>query len=223
MYIGAASYASLFATAFSGSGAVPQPSQLPLPASLSSLPSSVGKLGSDVGLGSVATVLRLDEETGQMQIDKIFHAVWAFILSVFDVVKNWAVCWGPSLDWISEALSTSYTFVQNHPHPFHILGWTVFFGPIIVLIPCLLLVELVIIVIFHLESFLHGQSGETIPDRLDFLKDYFIETRESVFATVERWTAAFNQKTVAHPALLGVRLLGALLGGWVLAGIWSGW
>ncbi|PPQ77072.1 hypothetical protein CVT25_014885 [Psilocybe cyanescens] len=180
MYIGAASFAPLFM----------------LTPPLSSSDSEV--------------VVGLHVNSASAWLENAFAESWAFILRVFDMFKNWFMCWGPSL-------------VQHHPHPFHILGWAIFFGPIIVLVPCLVVVEIATIVLFHLGVVFHGQSQETIPDRFAFLKDYFIESRESLFATVEHWTAVFNKWTVAHPALLVLRLLGGAMGLFVLVGIWNGW
>lgn len=46
--------------------------------------------------------------------------------------------------------------MQSHPHPFHILGWAIFFGPIILLLPALVLLEVYILVLFYSTFLLHG-------------------------------------------------------------------
>lgn len=61
----------------------------------------------------------------------------------------------------TKTLLTIKTSVQIHPHPFHIIGWAIFFGPIIILIPCLLLLELLILVLFNLSFVSHGIAAGT--------------------------------------------------------------
>lgn len=61
-----------------------------------------------------------------------------------------------------------------------------------------------------------------IEDRFDALKDYFMDWRESLFATVELSTAAFNKWTVDFPALLIFRVIAGAFSLFILVGIWSG-
>ena len=49
-----------------------------------------------------------------------------------------------------------FSSVKAHPHPIHILFWSIFFGPIIILMPCLLVLEVTILVLFNLNFITHG-------------------------------------------------------------------
>ena len=132
--------------------------------------------------------------------------------------------------------------VRDNPHPFHIAGWAIFFGPIILLVPCLLLLELLILSLFHLGSLLHGQApGACLPlhandpayfasphpgsveDRFDALAEHFMDWREGIFATIEHWTAEFNKWTAEYPPLLILRLLGGGMGLVIFVGLYTGW
>ncbi|KAF8157972.1 hypothetical protein B0H34DRAFT_657138 [Crassisporium funariophilum] len=113
--------------------------------------------------------------------------------------------------------------VHAHPHPVHIICWSIFFGPIIILLPALLLLEIVILVLFNLSFITHGMLPGSLEDKYDSLKDYFMDSRESLFASVESYTAIFNKWTVDYPPLLVARLAAGAMGLFVLFGIWSGW
>jgi len=150
-------------------------------------------------------------------LEDAFRNSWALILRVSNALVTWAS------PWTFQAFSDAYSFVHKHPHPFHITGWAIFFGPIIILIPCLLLLEILILLLFQLSSVPHGLTPGSIEDRFDALKDYFMDWRESLFANVEQWTAMFNNWTVEYPALLVLRLLAGAMSLCILFGIWSGW
>ena len=49
-----------------------------------------------------------------------------------------------------------FSSVKAHPHPIHIIFWSIFFGPIIILMPCLLVLEIIILFLFHLNFITHG-------------------------------------------------------------------
>ena len=46
--------------------------------------------------------------------------------------------------------------VKTYPIPFHITAWSIFFGPIIILVPLLLLLELLILGLLYLSFLSHG-------------------------------------------------------------------
>ena len=58
--------------------------------------------------------------------------------------------------YILEAFNNLAQFIRVHPHPFHIVGWAIFFGPIILLLPGLLLLELWVLLGTYLSYFGHG-------------------------------------------------------------------
>jgi len=60
-------------------------------------------------------------------------------------------------------------------------------------------------------------------DRFDELKEYFMDTRESIHATVEDWTATLNKWTMEYPPLLMLRLAAGAASPFVFIGIWNGW
>lgn len=60
-------------------------------------------------------------------------------------------------------------------------------------------------------------------DRFDALKEHFMDWRESIFATIEHWTATFNKWTADYPPLLILRLLGGGMGLVIFVGLYTGW
>ena len=67
--------------------------------------------------------------------------------------------------------------------------------------------------------FFTGSPG----DKYQSLNEHFMESRESLFASVESATAEFNKWTVESPPLLVIRLVAGICGFLVLIGIWNGW
>ena len=47
---------------------------------------------------------------------------------------------------LTHILVPAFSSVKAHPHPIHIIFWSIFFGPIIILMPCLLVLEIIILV-----------------------------------------------------------------------------
>jgi len=113
--------------------------------------------------------------------------------------------------------------VKAHPHPIHIIFWSIFFGPIIILMPCLLVLELIILVLFNLNFITHGLLPGSPGDKYESLKEQFMESRESLFAYVESATAKFNKWTVESPPLLVIRIMAGIFGFLIFIGIWNGW
>ncbi|KDR83071.1 hypothetical protein GALMADRAFT_238879 [Galerina marginata CBS 339.88] len=180
---------------------------------------ALGSLSSRTTAG-IAEVL-LERESVLEWFQSVFKCIWALIFRALGTIVTWTRV-GPSLEGMFEAICDAYKFVETHPHPFHILGWSIFFGPIIILIPCLLLLEILILVLFQLSSVFHGLFPAKSPvDRFDALKDYFMDWRESLFAAVEHWTAVFNKWTVDYPPLLVFRLLAGIMSTLILFSLWS--
>jgi hypothetical protein len=63
-------------------------------------------------------------------------------------------------------------------------------------------------------------STEPLETRFESLKDRFVDWRESLFATVEIWTAYINRWTTDYPALLVLRVLAGAMSLYLLVGIW---
>ncbi|KAF9483619.1 hypothetical protein BDN70DRAFT_873703 [Pholiota conissans] len=153
------------------------------------------------------------EHTAKVVCSWIAHILIPLLLHAFEI----------STSWTFQALFDACHFVQIHPQPFQITGWAIFFGPIIILIPCLLLLELLILAVFNFSFVSHGFLLGSVEDRFDNIKEYFMETRESIFATIEHWTAMFNTWTTNYPPLLILRLLAGAMSLFILFGIWNGW
>jgi len=168
------------------------------------------------------------QETILEWLGRILKASWHLMGHVLGEFGTW---FARACLWIFEipvagtfqAISDAYFFLQQHPHPFHVTGWSIFFGPIIVLVPCLLLLEILILILFHLGFVFHGLIPGSIEDRFDELKEYFMDTRESIYATVENWTAVFNKWTMEYPPLLILRLIAGATSFLIFVGIWNGW
>jgi hypothetical protein len=111
--------------------------------------------------------------------------------------------------------------------------------------PCLLVLEIIILVLFNLYSVTHGLLPGThtihfppfyMPiscrrhffigspgDKYESLTEQFMESRESLFAYVESATAKFNKWTVEFPPLLVARLMAGIFGFLIFIGLWNGW
>jgi len=162
-------------------------------------------------------------------LENVMRVSWEFIVNLVNAIIAWLVpsinLWiKPSAAWSSNGFLTAYGFLKAHPHPLHIIFWSIFFGPIILLMPCLLILEIIILVLFHLNFITHGLlPGGSPGDKFESLKEHFMESRESLFAYVESATAKFNKWTVDSPPLLVTRLMAGIFGFLILVGIWSGW
>ena len=148
--------------------------------------------------------------------------------------------WVIRLEICPAARPDEHAAVRAHPHPFHLISWALFFGPIIILVPSLVILEIVILFLFNLSFMSHGLFAGTsidpglslvinvnflgsVEERFHVLREYFMDTRESLFATVEHWTAVLNTWTMKYPPLLLLRLIAGMLGLFVFIGLWSGW
>jgi len=89
--------------------------------------------------------------------------------------------------------------------------------------PCLLVLEVIILLLYNLNSITHGLLPGSPEDKFESLNEQFMESRESLFAYVESATAKFNKWTVESPPLLVARLMSGIFGFVILIGIWSGW
>ncbi|KAF9013058.1 hypothetical protein BDQ17DRAFT_1270552 [Cyathus striatus] len=126
-------------------------------------------------------------------------------------------------EWAVVAFYAFINFLHVHPHIVHILCWTIFFGPIVVLLPFLVLHELVFSIVFNLSFVSHGLIRGALEDQYTALKESFLDRREPFFALVEEAAARYNQLTTLCLPLVVVRLAAAALAMYVTYGIWFGW
>lgn len=115
-----------------------------------------------------------------------------------------------------------------------------FFGPIIVLIPFLLMHEVFILVACNFTYVLHGllpgtllslrtlqqcshQLPGSLPDQYETLRLSLLDTRESLFSFIDRSSSTFNKWTAEHLPLMVLRLAGGAFGTMLLYAIWTGW
>jgi len=169
------------------------------------------------------TVTALVEGNYWDMLKKVWDELWQSIFHVFLGAEAWIVKFIPSLAITVEMVQNAYTFVKTHPYPFHITAWSIFFGPIAILIPSLLFLEFTILFLFCASFLSHGFRLGPLEDRFHFLREYFMDTRESLFSVVESWSSVCNVWTSRYPPLLVFRLGCAFLGGFILVGIWTDW
>jgi len=122
----------------------------------------------------------------------------------------------------------------------HLIAWSIFFGPIVLLIPFLLLHEILILLTFDLTYTLHGvirralfhyktqctltrNNPGSLPDQYEALRLSSLDARELLFSFVDRSSNVFNRWTANHMPLMVLRLAGGALGGVLLFVIWMGW
>ncbi|KAF5317561.1 hypothetical protein D9619_013129 [Psilocybe cf. subviscida] len=176
----------------------------------------------------------LQDAEGYGWLDSALESIWGFLSAVAATLASWFAWLGPPIAWTFHVLYIVVAFVQSHPFSFHILGWTIFFGPIILLLPALLLLEMFILMLFYSTFLLHGfhtgmcnfflrDLSKSLETRFEILKDRFIDWRESLFATVEIWTSYVNRWTTDYPALLVLRVLAGAMSSYLLVGIWISW
>ncbi|XP_006462848.1 hypothetical protein AGABI2DRAFT_119686 [Agaricus bisporus var. bisporus H97] len=122
-------------------------------------------------------------------------------------------------EWVREAFLVTLELVHNRVYFAHILAWSIFFGPIIILVPSLLIHELLIITAYNSTFLFHG----LLSDNYEALRLSMSDIRESHFSFVDRSSAVFNEWTSKYPPLMVFRLTGAVLGTVLLYAIWVGW
>ncbi|PPR00753.1 hypothetical protein CVT24_000778 [Panaeolus cyanescens] len=166
-----------------------------------------------------------EEEPNDWEWTKhLFGQIWEFTVCAVKLVVEWFALVIPSLGvWVSQLAVGLFQFIRTHPTVFHAIAWSIFFGPIIVLVPCLLLLELLILSLLYLSFAAHGALPGSIEARFDSLKEYFMDFRESLFASVESKTAIFNKWTVDHPIFFMARLAAGVVGSLLLLEIYTGW
>lgn len=151
------------------------------------------------------------------------------IFSVLSTIWSWIVVILPTLsrifeqptEWTVKAFYAACDFLHAHPHSIYLISLSIFFGPIIVLLPLLLIYEIGVLLLFNLSFVSHGSLPGAVEDQYDSLHEHFMESREKLFASVEAATATFNTWTTNHLSLLITRVVAGTLGLYVLYAIWS--
>ncbi|KAG2010280.1 hypothetical protein CC2G_013118 [Coprinopsis cinerea AmutBmut pab1-1] len=186
----------------------------------------------NVIVNSMAVNRAVESVEGYEWVDAVLFAlenfaghVWAGLragsYSIFCFLSN--VARDPSA-WAMRGLLGVYGFLHEHPHIVSLLSLSIFFGPIIVLIPFVLLQEIGVLIAFYLGFFTHGLFPRgRIEDRYEALKEGCMESKEKVFASVEAVTATFNEWTTEYPVLMIFRVVCGLLGLYVLYERYGGW
>ena len=122
----------------------------------------------------------------------------------------------------------------------HLITWSIFFGPIVLLVPFLLSHEILILFAYNLTYTLHGliprtlphhtiqctplqNNSDSLPDQYEVLRLSFLDVRELLFSFVDRLSNVFNKWTADHIPLMALRLAGGVIGSILLYAIWVGW
>lgn len=129
--------------------------------------------------------------------------------------------------------------VAHHLHVVHIIALSIFFGPIIALLPFLLIHELVISLLFNLSFLMHGLvpginfllfcrqlsytcfALGTADTHYSYLRKTLLSTKESVFASVDSAGSIYNKWTIDFAPLAVLRITALGLGCYALYEIWG--
>ncbi|TFK34768.1 hypothetical protein BDQ12DRAFT_689164 [Crucibulum laeve] len=187
--------------------------------------------GSLLIIGSSAGVNRVSE--WMMHVWGIFKD---FIVMLHDTLVSWTVRVTPSLvswiyfictslpDWAVKSCVAAYYFCHAHPHPLLLLLWTLFFGPIIFLLPFLLLQEVVFLVLFNASMVCHGLRRGSLTEQYTSLHSLLSEDyKEPVSHRIEQAANTYNAFTTRHPAFFVIRVVALGVGVGVAGGVWGFW
>lgn len=125
--------------------------------------------------------------------------------------------------WLLHALSLSYGFLRHHPYLICLTSLCLFLGPIVLLLPVLLIHEVFILLLLNLSFVTHGLVLGRLVDQYGLLKEHFTESREQVFAFVDTTSATFNKWTTDHLLLRLLRVGAGIIGFWMAYQLWGGY
>ncbi|KAF8228798.1 hypothetical protein L208DRAFT_1289713 [Tricholoma matsutake] len=123
--------------------------------------------------------------------------------------------------WPVQAFHLANYLLKTHAHVIHIVSLSIFFGPIVALLPFLFLHELAISLLFNLSFVMHGLLPGTADSRYDWLRSTLDDTRESLYSSVDATGAIYNKWTTENIPLIILRLVALVIGGYALFGIWT--
>ncbi|KAF5361002.1 hypothetical protein D9756_005120 [Leucocoprinus leucothites] len=126
-------------------------------------------------------------------------------------------------EWTVSVFYATVELVHTHIYWAHLIAWSIFFGPIVVLVPFLLVHEILIFFAYNFTYILHGITSHSLPDQYEDLRLSLLDTRESLFSFVDRSSNVFNKWTADHMPLMVFRLTAGALGSILLYAIWMGW
>jgi len=124
------------------------------------------------------------------------------------------------LDWPTYTLNVATYTIKNYPHFIHITAWLIFFGPLAILCPLLLLYEASIAIAFNAIFIFHGLIPGTLEKNYVELRDATDDARQMMFVYVEQATNTYNKWTVESNPLLIFRLFAGATGIYILYSIW---
>ncbi|PFH51217.1 hypothetical protein AMATHDRAFT_143136, partial [Amanita thiersii Skay4041] len=115
--------------------------------------------------------------------------------------------------------------VHDHPYLIHLITWFIFFGPLAIIFPLLLLYELCVAVLFHLTFLFHGLIPGTGSASKTYarIRERTDDARQWLFVSVEDASNTYNKWTMEHTSLLVLRLASGICGLVILYCIWFIW
>ncbi|KAF8349590.1 hypothetical protein F5887DRAFT_946939 [Amanita rubescens] len=123
------------------------------------------------------------------------------------------------LDWPTTSFDLVTYIVRHYPHPVHVTAWLIFFGPLAVICPLLLIYEACIAIIFNM-IFLFPWSYSGSARNFSELREKTDDTKQWVLVYVEQATNTYNKWTLESNPLLVVRLAAGATGLYILYRIW---
>jgi len=124
------------------------------------------------------------------------------------------------LDWPTTSFDLVTYIVRHYPHPVHVTAWLIFFGPLAIICPLLLLYEACIAITFNMIFFFHGLIPGSIERNFSELREKTDDTKQWMLVYVEQATNTYNKWTLESNPLLVVRLAAGATGLYILYRIW---
>ncbi|KAJ3562926.1 hypothetical protein NP233_g9274 [Leucocoprinus birnbaumii] len=153
---------------------------------------------------------------------QLYSGFWESLTAALTFLLYWVqVAFTQPSEWTIRLFYAIVELVHTHIYWAHILAWSVFFGPIVVLVPFLVVHEVLILFAYNLIYTLHGLIPHSLTDQYESLRFSLLETRESLFSFVDRSSSVFNKWTAEHMPLMVLRLAAGALGSVLLYAIWQ--
>ncbi|KIL66937.1 hypothetical protein M378DRAFT_160274 [Amanita muscaria Koide BX008] len=124
-----------------------------------------------------------------------------------------------AFDWPVHALNLAAYIVKNYPHPVHVTAWLIFFGPLAILCPLLLLYEVSIAIAFNTIFIFHGLIPGTLEKYLE-LREATDDAKQWMFVYIDQVNDTYNKRTMESNSLLVLRLVAGAAGLYILCYIW---
>ncbi|KAK2463372.1 hypothetical protein APHAL10511_004598 [Amanita phalloides] len=124
------------------------------------------------------------------------------------------------LDWPVTSFELVTYIVRNYPHPVHLTAWLIFFGPLAIICPLLLLYEAFIAIIFQLTFLFHGLIPGSVEEIYLDLREATDDAKQWMYVYVDQATNTYNKWTMESNPLLVARLVAGAIGLYILYCIW---